>query len=198
MEEVPDIFTSIENYAHDHQVLLSSDAIRYFVSANKAGEGVFFALGRIIEKAKATYPSEDNWLVVNLERMEKLIENGHASASMAKDAAMVASPTGVGSLAEAIVTGNVTASYDLSAERPMVALAEATADLDAIYRIKLGLDLKGHEPSKLLKEATTNFSADEISKIIAALSSALDGEFTDEQAAVKMAVIKAITITVGE
>jgi len=192
-EPNPDVFTNIENYAHDHQVLLSSDAIRYFVSSH-GEEGIFFALGRIIEKAKASYPSEDGWLVINLERLEKLVGNGHVSGGMASYAALAAAPTGVGSLAEAIVTGNVAASYKMIANRPMVALAEAAADLDTIYRLKTGQDSKGYEPSELLREATTSFSPEEVSEMIKSLTTALDGTYTDEQSAVKMAIVKAIRV----
>jgi hypothetical protein len=73
----------------------------------------------------------------------------------------------------------------------MVALADAAADLDALYRIRKGADA---QVSDLLETETTNLADEQIADMIAALTGALDGTYSDEAAAVKMAIMKAVKV----
>jgi hypothetical protein len=148
----------------------------------------------VIAKARVTFPSEDGWVVVNLVRMEQLIEEVNAErdsiiadGEVNLDSATV--PITSGSLAEAIVTGNVVAAYEMISHRPMVALADATADLDALYRYRKGEEA---QVSELLKSASVPLSIEKLEAAIEALTSALDGTYTDEASAVKMAILKAV------
>jgi hypothetical protein len=98
-------------------------------------------------------------------------------------------PEGTGSLAEAIVTGNIVAAYEMIGNRPMFALADAAADLDSVFRNRKGEE---NSVSDLLTETTASFSDEQIRNMIIALTSALDGTYTDEASAVKMAIMKAV------
>ena len=83
------------------------------------------------------------------------------------------------------------AAYEMIGHRPMFALADAAADLDAIYRArKTGAEVG----SDLLKSETANLSDEQIMQMIQALTSALDGVYTDEASAVKMAIMKAVKV----
>ena len=87
------------------------------------------------------------------------------------------------------MTGNVVAAYEMIGHRPMFALADAAADLDALVRSRRGetvhiSDMLAHETAKLGDEKIKN--------MIAALTGALDGTYTDEASAVKMAIMKAV------
>jgi hypothetical protein len=98
-------------------------------------------------------------------------------------------PEGTGSLAEAIVTGNIVAAYQMIGKRPMFALADASADLDTLYRQRRG----GTEKvSDLLIKESEELSDEQIKNMIAALTGALDGTYNDEASAVKMAIMKAV------
>jgi len=181
-------FTDLENRAHAANVLLSSDAMRYFV-AQFPLEEQFTALDEIIAKAHNEYPTEDGWVVVNLERMQTLIDEEETPSAAA--AVEGETPEGVGSLAEAIVTGNIGAAYTLIGHRPMVALSDAVADLDAVYRNRQGQETM---VSDLLETVTENISALQLQEVIVALTTALDGVYTDEDEAVKMALLKAVHV----
>ncbi len=98
-------------------------------------------------------------------------------------------PKGTGSLAEAIVTGNVVAAYQMIGNRPMFALADAAADLDAIYRQRRGIEAQA---SDMLIAETKNLTDEKIKNIIDSLTGALDGTYTDEASAVKMVIMKAL------
>lgn len=73
--------------------------------------------------------------------------------------------------------------------RPMFALADAAADLDAVYRNRKGGDV---QVSNLLVAETENLSDEKIKNMISALTGALDGTYTDEASAVKVAIMKAV------
>jgi len=73
--------------------------------------------------------------------------------------------------------------------RPMFALADAAADLDAVYRLRRG---ETGVASELLMKETAKFNDGQILTMIQALTGALDGTYTDEASAVKMAIMKAI------
>jgi len=175
------VMTEVENAAHAKQALLSSGAVQGLIAmtteANRSE-----VLAKVITDAKGAYPLEDGWVVINQTRLEELTQ------------AVVAAPaavTGSGSLAEAIVTGNVVAAYEMIGHRPMFALADASADLDAIYRNRKGAN---ESVSDLLTTESANLSDAQIADMIAALTGALDGTYTDEAAAVKMAIMKAVKV----
>jgi hypothetical protein len=71
--------------------------------------------------------------------------------------------------------------------RPMIALADAAADLDGLYRTRHGVPA---QISQALAQAV--LSDNQLKAAIAALTSALDGTYTDEAEAVKMAIMKAV------
>lgn len=184
----------LENQAHAQRVLLSSDAMRYFVGKAASLEDRPALLDAIISKARTTFPSEDGWVVINLVRMEQLLEEVDKADDGAVSDEEVQlpqepAPTTSGSLAEAIVTGNVVAALELASSRPMVALADAAADLDALYRLRNGEEVV---VSDLLKTASVDLSLSQIQGAMNALTSAIDGTYTDEVSAVRIAIMKAI------
>jgi uncharacterized repeat protein (TIGR01451 family) len=185
------VVTALENRAHAQKALLSSDAIRHFIGTTDGAVDRHEALDSIIAEAKKMYPLEDGWIVVNESRMRNLCTVCKASeiASSKEPFIPATIPEGSGSLAEAIVTGNVVAAYQMIGNRPMFALADAAADLDSIYRIRQGGKA---EVSELLKSETKNLSNEQIKNMITALTGALDGTYTDEASAVKMAIMKAV------
>ncbi|MCA9355767.1 DUF11 domain-containing protein [Candidatus Kaiserbacteria bacterium] len=190
--QVDDAFvTALENRAHSQKALLSSDAVRYFIgtTTNEAERNEI--LDVVIKEAKNNYPLEDGWIVINESRMRNLCEvckNNKQSSEFSSFIPAVV-PEGTGSLAEAIVTGNVVAAYQMIGNRPMFALADASADLDALYRQRKG----GKEQvSNLLKKESEKLSDEKIKNMISALTGALDGVYTDEASAVKMAIMKAV------
>ncbi len=182
--------TVIENHAHTKRALLSSDAMRFFVG-NTNTETRMQNLDSIIAEAKVTYPLEEGWVVINEDRLRSLISaNGITSAiGGGKDFTPTVMPEGTGSLAEAIVSGNIVAAYDMVGNRPMFALADAAADLDSLYRKRQG---SAAVVSDLLEQSSVNLSEDQIKKMISSLTGALDGTYSDESSAVKMAIMKAI------
>jgi len=188
VEEAPvvadtlDVVTEVENEAHLHQALLSSGAVQSFIAMTTEADRSD-KLAKVIADAKGSYPLEDGWVVINQTRLTELT----AAPVVATDAV-----TGSGSLAEAIVTGNVSASYQMIGDRPMVALADAAADLDALYRNRKGAN---ESVSDLLTTATAALSDTQIADMINALTGALDGTYTDEASAVKMAIMKAVKVT---
>jgi hypothetical protein len=73
----------------------------------------------------------------------------------------------------------------------MFALADAAADLDAVYRNRKGESVT---VSNMLSKETENLSEAQITEMITALTGALDGTYTDEASAVKMAIMKAVKV----
>jgi len=184
--------TKIENYAHSKRVLLSSDAIRHFISTTSPEEREF-ALDKALQTAKAKYPAEDGWIVINEKRMQDVCAVCQANKVRSAEVPFVPAivPEGAGSLAEAIVVGNVIAAYELIGHRPMFALADAAADFDAVYRLRRG---ENATASELLKKQTATLTEEQILQIIKALTGALDGTYTEEASAVKMSIMKAIKV----
>lgn len=180
--------TAIENRAHTQKALLSSDAVRHFVAATEGSLERDEVLDQVIAEAKKSYPLEDGWIVINQARMQNVCE---VCGVASKNDTPATVPAGAGSLAEAIVTGNVVAAYELIGHRPMFALADAAADLDAVYRNRKG---ESNEVSDMLTQETKKLSDDQISQMIAALTGALDGTYTDEASAVKMSIMKAVKV----
>ncbi len=181
-----DVMTALENRAHKQNVLLSSDAMRFF-AANIKEDELMSALDGIIARAKTDYSSEDGWIVINLSRMESLMGNSISPKEVLKKAPEVSMTAG--SLAEAIVVGNIVAAYEMIASRPMVALADAAADLDLVYRSRKGEKVT---ISDMLANKTADLGTNQLVAAIAALTSALDGTYSSETEAVKMAIMKAV------
>jgi hypothetical protein len=188
-----EVVTTLENYAHAKKALLSSDAIRHLIGATTSMDESIATLGEVISESKARYPSEDGWVVINERRMRELCAVCQAAPTPSSAAPFVPTviPEGSGSLAEAIVTGNIVAAYEMIGHRPMFALADAAADMDSVLRARRG----GKEViSNLLTEVTASLSEEQIIKIIEALTGALDGTYSDEASAVKMAIMKAVKV----
>jgi uncharacterized repeat protein (TIGR01451 family) len=185
------IVTELENHAHAQKALLSSDAVRHLVGIASNSMERTNILDTVIAEAKRTYPLEDGWVVINESRMQNLCiacQVGKIASSEAPFMPVIV-PEGAGSLAEAIVTGNVVAAYEMIGNRPMLALADAATDLDGVYRLRLGETV---HISELLISETKDLSDEKIKNVISALTSALDGVYTDEASAVKMAIMKAV------
>ena len=184
------VTTELENRAHSQKALLSSDAVRHFVTATKSSLAREETLDTVIAEARKSYPLEDGWLVLNQARMQSVCE-ACAISGLQDSTAPTTVPAGTGSLAEAIVTGNVVAAYEMIGKRPMFALADAAADLDAVYRNRKG---ENTTVSDMLIQETKNLSDEQITEMIAALTGALDGTYTDESSAVKMSIMKAVKV----
>ncbi|MCA9361722.1 hypothetical protein KC845_04180 [Candidatus Kaiserbacteria bacterium] len=179
----------LENRAHAQKALLSSDAMRYLLNTEPTLEAQALKLDAVIRVAKVTFPTEDGWIILNLPRMEALL----GDMTKTEEVSMVSNKavTTSGSLAEAIVTGNIVAAYEMISNRPMVALADAASDLDALYRSRKG---GNGVVSDLLHTETAKLSDEQIEAMISALTSAIDGTYTDEASAVKMAIMKAVKV----
>ena len=119
--------------------------------------------------------------------MQALCENKPAATPAVGESL----PSGSGSLAEAIITGNVVAAYEMIGNRPMFALAEAAADLDSVVRNRKG---DTSPISDMLLTETKHISDEQLQEIIKALTGAIDGTYTDEAAAVKMSIMKAVKV----
>ena len=195
----------LEDRAHAHRVLLSSDAMRHFIAVCRQVVDRVAFLDRVVADARASYPSEDGWVVLNLSRMQEIcarhqmpIDPNIITVAEEKQAPEIAkTPLGAGSLAEAIIAGNVNAAYQMIEHRPIIALADAAADLDAAYRQKQGLGTVSDQVSELLKESVKEVSVTQLQAVILALTSAIDGTYTDEESAVKMAILKAVNVIHG-
>ncbi len=184
----------LEAQAHQAHVLLSTDALRHFIATIPRGVSPEVLMKSVLLSAKQRYPSEDGWVVVSEARMREVCVECMAVPMAASDEAPYVPtvvPAGTGSLAEMVAAGNLSAAYGLIGHRPMFALADAVADFDALYRSRGGEDTN---TSALLKEVTANISTDTIKAITVALTSALDGTYTDEAEAVKTAIMKAIKV----
>jgi uncharacterized repeat protein (TIGR01451 family) len=186
-----EVVTTLENRAHAQMALLSSDAIRHFISTTAGTVERNEALDAVIAEAKSSYPLEDGWIVINEARMQSLCDVCQVNEVASHEAPYVPAvvPTGSSSLAEAIVTGNVVAAYEMIGNRPMFALADAASDLDAVVRARRGEHV---HVSELLKAEATKLGDEKIKNMIIALTGALDGTYTDEASAVKMAIMKAV------
>ncbi|USN88090.1 MAG: DUF11 domain-containing protein [Candidatus Nomurabacteria bacterium] len=185
--------TRIENYAHTEHVLLSSDAIRHFVGKVDEVDERLNILSQIIKAAKSQIPAEEGWIVINEKRMIDLCKDSglFQVAEKATQFIPTVMPEGSGSLAEAIVTGNVVAAYEMIGHRPMFALADAAADLDSVYRTRKG---NKEVVSDMLLKETESLSDEQLLDMIKALTGALDGTYTDEASAVKVAIMKAVKV----
>jgi uncharacterized repeat protein (TIGR01451 family) len=64
----------LEGRAHDHNVLISSDALRFIMSQSMKRDERVEVLDLVINVAKKTYPSEDGWVILNKERILSLLK----------------------------------------------------------------------------------------------------------------------------
>lgn len=71
--EADDTLAALDNKAHDARVLLSTDARNFVASMAETREGQLAVLESVISAAKATYPTENGWVVLNKARVEELI-----------------------------------------------------------------------------------------------------------------------------
>lgn len=187
--ESDELLKDLEDRAHARYTLLSSDAMRAFVDIYGRSNNHLAEFDKVLDRAKAEYPSEDGWLVLNLSRIESLLGENKEGSEVVEESV---NPTG--SLAEAILAGNMNASLALIENRPMVSLANATAELDAAYRYKHGQAPTGLPLSHMLKDKADELSVEKLERVIKALTSAIDGTYSNEKSAVKTAVLKAISV----
>lgn len=189
-----DELSMLEDQAHAQKVLLSSDAMRYFIVKVAKPEDRISMLDMVVAKARVSFPTEDGWIVMNLSRMESILDEVNAKedekvidGAIALDA--FTAPLASGSLAEAIVMGNVTLAYEMISNRPMVALADAASDLSSALNERNG---GVASISTMLRSETAKLTTQQLEHMIDALTSALDGTYTNEMEAVKMAIAKAV------
>lgn len=170
--------------------------MRYFISKVPVRDARIAVLDDVITRARVSFPSEEGWVVINLSRMESLLDESIEEETAQDEVQEAVLSTGndamtAGSLAEAVVMANVATAFELIESRPMVALADAASDFDAVYRYRKGEDTL---VSNMLKAEASKLSSEQLEEIIIALTSALDGTYTDEVSAVKMAIMKAVKI----
>jgi hypothetical protein len=189
-EALTEELTDLETQAHLNKALVSTDALRHFVR-NVDADLRSATLENVILKARTSYPSENGWVVINLVRMESSLGELLAERTAQKEENRTSSSS-ERSLSEAIIAGDVAEAYRLIAHRPMVALARATAELDALYRLRKGEEIAVE--TKLKNEAA-RLTDEQLRAVIDALTSALDGTYTDEASAVKTAILKAASVT---
>jgi hypothetical protein len=72
-QDTEDAMSMLENTAHERNALLSSDAIRFIIEQTPKLEEQLGMLDLVIEQAKASYPTEDGWVVINKERIMSLL-----------------------------------------------------------------------------------------------------------------------------
>ncbi|MFN3692554.1 MAG: hypothetical protein ACK4SL_00465 [Candidatus Paceibacteria bacterium] len=66
------IAEKVEDAAHAQHVLISSEAMRHFIGATSE-ETRTETLTAVLAKAKASYPAEDGWVVLNIDRMKSVM-----------------------------------------------------------------------------------------------------------------------------
>lgn len=188
-----DLARALETQAHLARVLLSTDAIQSFIASIPVGTSPQTLMTSVLMRAKAQYPSEDGWVVLSAARMNDVCLECMAAPVVTDTTPFVPTlvPEGSGSLAEMIALGNLSAAFSLIGHRPMFALADAVADFDALYRIRHGEEAN---ISALLLDNTATMSDETLKGITVALTSALDGTYTNEFEAVKTAIMKAIRV----
>lgn len=197
-DDSQDELSVLENQAHAYRVLLSSDAMRYFSAHITGAEERTRVLAEVLTKAKSTYPTEDGWIALNLQKMEGLLALVSHIAPVESivettelENSISYTPMTAGSLAEAIMLKDTALAFMLISDRPMVALADAVSDLNMVCAHKKGERVT---LSNLLMEQTELLSLDMLTSVLEALSSAIDGTYSHEEEAVKMAITKAIAV----
>ncbi len=71
-EDEIDALKALETHAHIHATLISSDALRLIANHGTRTEQMAL-LDKVIARAKTTYPSENEWTVLNKERVMTLL-----------------------------------------------------------------------------------------------------------------------------
>ncbi len=205
VDETDATMRALEEQAHQHKALLSSDAMRFLIEYKTDELARINLLEKAIVEAKVNYPTEDGWVVINRERIETLCSAATVVEAIGHEVvdAPVAEvpepveveltvdpnePVGESSLAEAMATGNIAAAYIMMGENPFLALADAAEDLDRVFRARKG---EAVEMSDLLAKATAQKTEAQLTEAITAITSAIDGTYADEVAAVKMSILKA-------
>jgi hypothetical protein len=64
----------LETRAHDAHVLLSTDALNFIVAQSTNEAENIELLDMVLQAAKAHYPKEDGWVVINKERILSLLK----------------------------------------------------------------------------------------------------------------------------
>ena len=177
----------LEDRAHAHNVLLSSDAIRLILDQAESPADELALLDAIITRAKVAYPREDGWVVINRARIAELF--AHDDVPEVAEPVLEVAPVSSTTLAHAIVRGDIVGAYAAVGGAPLAALAQAAADLDTLFRARRGEDARGQGT---LVQAAANLGDAQLEAAIAALAGAIDGTYHDEAAAVKLAVLKAV------
>lgn len=72
--QVEDTTALLEGHAHDAHVLMSSDALRFIAGQSALVEEQLAILDKVIGLAKAQYPSENGWVIVNKEKTLSLLK----------------------------------------------------------------------------------------------------------------------------
>jgi hypothetical protein len=72
IEDEIDALKALETHAHVHATLISSDALRLIASHGTRAEQMAI-LDKVIAAAKTKYPSENDWIVLNKERVMTLL-----------------------------------------------------------------------------------------------------------------------------
>lgn len=72
MEDEIDALRALETHAHIHATLISSDALRLIANHGTRAEQMKL-LDKVIADAKTKYPTENEWTVLNKERVMSLL-----------------------------------------------------------------------------------------------------------------------------
>ena len=73
MEDDADELRALETHAHVHATLVSSDALKLIASQHGTRAEQMETLDKVIALAKSRYPSENEWIVLNKERVMTLL-----------------------------------------------------------------------------------------------------------------------------
>ncbi len=73
VESDTDALRALETHAHVHATLISSDALRLIMSQHGTHADQMETLDTVIERAKGKYPVENDWMVLNKERVMSLL-----------------------------------------------------------------------------------------------------------------------------
>jgi len=177
----------LEDRAHAHNVLLSSDAIRLILDQAESPADELALLDAIITRAKVAYPREDGWVVINRARIAELFS--YDDAPEVEEQTPEVAPAPSAPLAHAIIRGDIIGAYAAVGIAPLSALAQAAADLDMVFRARRGEHAFGKDA---LVQAASGLTDAQLETALAALAGAIDGTYRDEAAAVKLAVLKAV------
>ena len=71
-KESSSIIVELEELAHQRRILTSADAIAYMLRHNNPADPRQ-AFTAVLDRAAATYPAEDGWVILNVPRMQTLL-----------------------------------------------------------------------------------------------------------------------------